>query len=1277
MADSKGDVTKFQVHRPDLYRPSTDPPPFKWPVWTSVMECYFQAAGITDERQKLIQTANNLGPLAMVEYIKGNRNGNAIQDNKISYAKFLEDCAFLFHHKPSPVRAHFDFNKATQHPSESVQEYIFRLRTLAEDCDFGDRADYFIAVQLAGGCYSDKVKEELLTESKIDLCKFLKRLQAAESAAIDKQVISRDLPDFPLVGAVNTSDNRSKKNRQNGDRKTCFGCGNPGHFLYDDDCPAKEINCRRCGRKGHFGNRCKTKNVSSIQRIGSITKDFTVNACLATNDSCATLRMEVDTKSDITGIPKSLFYKNFNKKEIFPYKQTILNFDNSEIKGIVGCFNATIMIGEKHTLAQVVILPNNVKPTIGADVIHALELLQLKISGVYSSQSDYDEMLKSFPTLLSPEIGLVPDYCHTIEMIPGSKPVSVKCRKIPLYRQDGAKEAVFEMERQGIWEKVDKAQWVSGLVTVDKPDGSVRITSDFTHLNPNIIPSVYPLPICSDIHTKLSHSSVFSTLDLTKYYFNIEISPESRHLTSTITPWGLFQYRRLPMGLRDSAAVSQRFISQLLQDIPGVEVYIDDIIVHGSTVSDHDGSLKKVFQKLTEANLRINIKKCKFGSDSVKFLGHEISKGKIRPLEKNIQPIMDFKIPQTKKQIQSFLGMLNYYAAYIQDFAVTAEPLRALIRKGARFEWTDKCQKAFEELKHVLTSGLELALYQHDAVTYVTTDASEYAIGGELSQVQNGIEKPVAFGHRRLSPTQQKYSASEREALAALHFIEYWEHYLLGKKFVLRTDHQALKALLLKPGNKHQSAKFQRWFDRLSQFNFTVEYKKGNENQVADVLSRMPSKDKEPPPWDVPEKVVKIAATQMEGLNQKRFEMATKSDEKLQELKNLLPILDARKLPSNLKEFNGVREELSVEGDLILRGDRIVVPQSLRQEILKRSHSGHPGICRLKSKLREAYYWPRMDSDIEFVVKSCQSCEMSNKSMPRHAIPEIIVPRPERSWQKLAIDITGPFETAPQDSKFIVVLIDYFSSYPLIYTTSNITSGKIIGWLDEVFSMFGNPSQIVSDNGPQFVSYEFINFLANRGISHCRTAVYTPQQNGLVERFNRTLKNAIQTFSGDSGTWKEKLNAFLSSYRSTKPDSQKSSPSDLILKHKHRLPYEFIIKNNEAHLKCTEIYPRGGKYPVRAPFRKGNKVRVKIQNPRKGQPAFSEPKEILECIGLWNYRLNDGQVHNARRLKKHFSTSRRVEDIGNFDASNQRSTLLPKLRERTELRPPDRYVPQW
>jgi len=321
-----------------------------------------------------------------------------------------------------------------------------------------------------------------------------------------------------------------------------------------------------------------------------------------------------------------------------------------------------------------------------------------------------------------------------------------------------------------------------------------------------------------------------------------------------------------------------------------------------------------------------------------------------------------------------------------------------------------------------------------------------------------------------------------------------------------------------------------------------------------------------------------------------------------------------------------------------------------------------------------------MDRDTEFLVKNCQSCEMSNKSMPRQATPKISVPRPDNAWQKLAIDITGPFETAPQDSRFIIVLIDYFSNYPLIHTTDNITSGKIINWLDEIFAMFGNPNQLVSDNGPQFVSHEFVNFLANRGIAHLRTAIYTPQQNGLVERFNRTLKNAIQTFSGDSGSWKEKLNAFLASYRSTSPDNQTLAPSQKILKHRFRQPFEFMVEGEKNSSNYSSEFQRGERYPVRAPFKKGDKVRVKIPNPRKGQPAYSEPKLILECVGLWNYRLSDGQIHNARRLKKHHPNTRRVQECVNPNPNpNERSSNSPvhRLRERGGLQPPDRFVPQW
>ena len=311
MAAEGKESTNFNVHRPDLFRPSSDPPPFKWPIWLEVMECYFQAAKIEQPRQKIIQLANNLGPLVLVEYIKCNRYGNAMKDSKISYEDFIKDCKLLFHKPPSPVRAHYDFNRAVQDQSESVQEYLFRLRTLAEDCEFDNRADYFIALQLVSGCCNNKVKEELLAEPVVDLNKFLERLLAAENATRDKKVMNDDIPsefNDNCIGAVNTKVNISKKQPTKSTGKLCFGCGSPGHFLFDDTCPAKDIDCRRCGKKGHFAKRCRTKMVSAVHHIGSASKDFTVDACLVADSWCATLKMEVDTKSDITGIPKSAFY---------------------------------------------------------------------------------------------------------------------------------------------------------------------------------------------------------------------------------------------------------------------------------------------------------------------------------------------------------------------------------------------------------------------------------------------------------------------------------------------------------------------------------------------------------------------------------------------------------------------------------------------------------------------------------------------------------------------------------------------------------------------------------------------------------------------------------------------------------------------------------------------------------------------------------------------------------------------------------------------------------
>ena len=396
-----------------------------------------------------------------------------------------------------------------------------------------------------------------------------------------------------------------------------------------------------------------------------------------------------------------------------------------------------------------------------------------------------------------------------------------------------------------------------------------------------------------------------------------------------------------------------------------------------------------------------------------------------------------------------------------------------------------------------------------------------------------------------------------------MYFVEYWEKYLLGRHFVLRSDHQALKTLMTQFGNSRKSGKFQRWYERLQTFTYTLEYHPGKSNHVADALSRLdPDKASQGVPDPTIRRVIKTMADN--SLTWEGLQAATMTCPELKSLAEFITKGQPPKLlPQHLSMYKGVCFELHLEGHVIMRDDRIVVPVSLRRELLKQAHVGHPGITRTKRKLRTTYWWPNMDAAIEKSVKTCMPCERSEKSQPRSSYQTTDIPRPKEPWEKLAIDVTGPFATAPMNSKYAVVLIDYYSSYPEILWTKEASTETVIDWLIDIFTRFGNPSKLVSDNGPQFTSTNFTNFLTNRGIRHLRTPNYNPQRNGLVERFNKTLKTATQTFSGQAN-WKHQSFEFLATFRAT-PLSSGMSPSQLLFGGRNnRLPYEYCRRNSST-----------------------------------------------------------------------------------------------------------------
>ncbi len=1163
------------------------------------------------------------------------------------------------------MRAHFEFQHSLQGSSETVAEYVTSLRTLLADCDFHGQDSYHLAVQLACGARDKDAQKTLLAQKKVDLDEFVRLLQAEESAKLNASAIrgeggTRQINFLKRGGGPSARGGRRppKGERPPGkEQRNCPGCGRKGHPFKSEQRPAAAAACNSCGNIGHYESCCRKKKRQAAgsqqlpptqvkwirinsARSGASEADFSCDVDICTLGRKVRLQGQVDSGSDISIISAADLNAYFAGEQLLKTDDDIRNFDDSRITGFWGKFNATVMAGGKTACCDIHVLEGARQSIYGRDMVQALQLTldgkTMKVQQAKTHNSgDYEAMLAGFPDLLQDAVGCYPDYQHHITLSPEAKPAAQRMRPIPLAKRSAVDSEIETMVEQGIWEPAPKSNWAHHMVLVKKPDDSVRITTDLSPLNKFVTPDRFPLPTIQDLFLELRGATVFSTIDIKKAFYNIELAEESRPLTATLTPRGLFQYCRLPMGLSESPSVCQRLISQALAGCKGCLVYMDDVIIFGKDRAEHDANLREVFQRLQAKNLRLQKKKCVFGVAEVKFLGLFISADGLRPDPESLRPIADTPEPHSTKEVQRFLGCVNYYAQFLPKLAETAEPLRKLTRKNTKFSWNDDCRTSFQALKTSLLEKMRLFIFDPNAETMLTTDASDVGVGAVLSQVQSGQEVPISFASHTLSETERRYAANEREALGVVWACERFEKYLLGRPFLLRTDHSSLRSLLTRSSSARQSAKFHRWFDRLSAFNFRVEHRRGEENQVADHLSRLQlASNSSEPIDDTPPK--HIYQVRMGGINYATLQQATRADKLIQKICGYLKDgWPAKKLiDRDVKPYYDVKHLLSEVDDLLLRdGERIVVPASLQRQLLQSAHAGHPGIVRLKMTIRRAYWWPNQSQEVEQLVRTCSGCQASSKSAPRGEVPKTRMDRPAKPWDRVGIDITGPFVTAPEQHKYIVVLLDHHSNFPEVLLTADITTSKIATWLADQFARYGNPGVLISDNGPQFASEAFTAFLRDRSITHWRTAVYNPAENGQVEVFNRYLKHGLQAAHAVGQRFVDGVRDLLASYRAT-PQAGWSSPAELFMKRVLRQAFE-VRRPEQQHgeksvptgteddrtMKKTASVAEGTHLRNRGPYSVGDTVLLK------------RPQTLLRAValeGTLQYRGCTGPVHLSR-----------------------------------------------
>ena len=806
-------------------------------------------------------------------------------------------------------------------------------------------------------------------------------------------------------------------------------------------------------------------------------------------------------------------------------------------------------------------------------------------------------------------------------------PIRQSMRRQPAVLRTTIDSEVQKMLQQGVIQP-SFSPWSSPVVMVKKKDGTWRFCIDYRKLNDVTHRDAYPLPRVDATLDSLAGSMFFTTLDLASGYWQVELEPNDKEKTAFSTSKGHFEFNVMPFGLTNAPATFQRLMECALAGLVGDQclIYLDDIIIFSSTFTEHLKCLACVFDRLRAAGLRLKAKKCHFIQEQVTYLGHIISNKGIAPDKAKLTAVTAYPTPRTTKEVKQFMGISNYYRNFIPSYAHIAEPLHCLLRKSSKtFNWTKECQESFDTLKSKLTTPPILAFPRFTDPFMVSTDASDRAIGGVLSQKQDGHDRVIAYWSRQLTKAERNYSTIEREALAIVGAVKEFYPYLYGFKFQLFTDHNPLTSLKTL---KDTGGRLTRWLLFLQQFDFTIAYKKGTNNSNADALSRRPP-DNHP--------TVSAVGTCIPLADSDTLANAQQNDSQLADLKchieqGTLPQRCPRGLcKCFIKDGLLCREYKDSTSQMTYL--QIVVPPSLKTMILQELHNnmGHFGTKKTFDQIKTRFYWPGYERDVESWIKECEQCQKRKPPQPNPPAPlgtlQATAPFEILSW-----DIMGPLPISSQGNKYILVVTDIFTKWVEAFALKDTTANTLATvLLDEIICRYGAPCTLHSDQGANLCSSVIQCLCALLGVSTTRTSAYHPEGNGQVERFNRTLEAIIaKTITDNQHDWDRQLPKVLFAYRTAIHETTHFSPFHLMFGRSPKLPVDLMLARTQPSK--LRSYPQfvqdshkqlTSSYTIAKQQLQAQHLRQKHMHDSSGS---SEPFQIGDRVWLYTPVVNQGRT---------------------------------------------------
>jgi len=616
--------------------------------------------------------------------------------------------------------------------------------------------------------------------------------------------------------------------------------------------------------------------------------------------------------------------------------------------------------------------------------------------------------------------------------------------------------------------------------------------------------------------------------------------------TAIITPFGLFEYVFMPFGLMNAAQTFQRLMDSLFGKFPFVFTYLDDHLIASRTMEEHQLHLRDFFQVLQDNGLVINPSKCVFGATSLKFLGHMVDCKGITPLPKHVEAVKDSIAPTDVKQLQRYLGLINFYRRFLPGIARVLQPLTDLLKGSPKdLVWSSAAEEAFMASKAALVAAVPLSHPAPKAVLSLSTDASDTHVGGVLQQWETGGWRPLAFYSKKLAPPEKKYSTFDRELLAAYSTIRHFRFLLEGRQFFLQTDHKPLVSAMVRV-SPPWSARVQRHLAYISEFTSDIRYLPGASNVVADALSRPPERARGP-----------AATSGVSGPGPAAVEIAALDFSALAAAQKCCPEVLSMCSSNVLSIVSQVVGGEKLLGDVSTGRFRPLLPPSFREAACAALHGvHHPGIRGTKRLVCASFCWPRMSCFAGAVAKNCVFCQKAK--VHRHvALEAVHIPVPHRRFEHIHVDLVGPLPVS-SGYNYLFTVLDRTSRWPEAIPLSGITAGDCAdalfrGWIQR----FGLPNTITSDRGAQFTSSLWAHLCQLLSISHSPTTAYHPQSNGMVERFHRRLKDALRARAAGVD-WYQHLPWVMLGIRSAWREGAEFTPAEAVYGAQPVLPGQFL-----------------------------------------------------------------------------------------------------------------------